>query len=269
MRSVLIAGLDVPVSQFSFGTATLHRVGSKNTQTRLVECAAENGFTHFDTAPLYGFGLSETVLGLSALSQRHDITFATKVGIYPPGGCRQTRAEILGRKLAGKVFPNFSRAKVSWAVGRATASITLSLKRLRRQQIDIAWLHEPITAFIDTEEWRTFMAKEIDNGRIRKFGFAGENCRVESAIVEFNDPSLLIQTRVMDTPESQLHAPLLSRGVDFSYGYLGATTKSCVADRLLTAVASGWSKSIIVSSSQPQRLKFFSRISRGELNDCD
>lgn len=50
---------------------------------RLLEAAFDQGIRHFDTAPLYGMGLAEEVLGRFARSRRGDITITTKFGLAP------------------------------------------------------------------------------------------------------------------------------------------------------------------------------------------
>ena len=50
---------------------------------RLLEVAFEHGITHFDTAPLYGMGLAEEVLGRFCRGKRDAITITTKFGLLP------------------------------------------------------------------------------------------------------------------------------------------------------------------------------------------
>jgi len=50
---------------------------------RLLEVAFEEGITHFDTAPLYGQGLAESLLGRFARSRREALTITTKFGLVP------------------------------------------------------------------------------------------------------------------------------------------------------------------------------------------
>jgi aryl-alcohol dehydrogenase-like predicted oxidoreductase len=50
---------------------------------RLLEVAFEEGITHFDTAPLYGQGLAESLLGRFASSRREALTITTKFGLVP------------------------------------------------------------------------------------------------------------------------------------------------------------------------------------------
>lgn len=97
MRQVILPGTDLSVSRFSFGTASLFNVGSSKMRANLLAAAFDNGFTHFDTAPYYGFGTAER--DLKPLLKAHpDITVATKVGIYSPGGEAQSTASVFLRK---------------------------------------------------------------------------------------------------------------------------------------------------------------------------
>jgi aryl-alcohol dehydrogenase-like predicted oxidoreductase len=61
-------------------------MGSALTSTgrlRLLEAAFDQGITHFDTAPLYGAGLAEEVLGRFCKGRRHNVTITTKFGLLP------------------------------------------------------------------------------------------------------------------------------------------------------------------------------------------
>ena len=94
--------------------------GEAADQERTVARAIEAGVNYFDTAVLYGDGQSETNLGrvLQKLKPA-DIVVGTKVRI-PPGG-------------AGRI------------ADAITTSLEGSLKRLRRERVDILHLHNPIT----------------------------------------------------------------------------------------------------------------------------
>jgi diketogulonate reductase-like aldo/keto reductase len=50
---------------------------------RLLETAYDHGIHHFDTAPLYGQGLAESLLGRFARSRRDSLTITTKFGLLP------------------------------------------------------------------------------------------------------------------------------------------------------------------------------------------
>ena len=74
---------------------------------RLLECAFDQGIRHFDTAPLYGMGLAEEVLGRFVRERRGEITLTTKFGLVPraiPAPLRPIvpLARILNRRLGGR-----------------------------------------------------------------------------------------------------------------------------------------------------------------------
>ena len=61
-----LASGDVGLSVLGFGAATLGNLYSEMTDAdaeAAVQTALESGVTYFDTAPSYGFGLSEMRLG--------------------------------------------------------------------------------------------------------------------------------------------------------------------------------------------------------------
>ncbi len=67
-------------------TATVHR-------------ALELGYTYFDTAPGYGNGRSEEMIGIALQGHRHEVVLATKVGEgqWTPEGIRRSVAASLHR----------------------------------------------------------------------------------------------------------------------------------------------------------------------------
>ncbi|MDA3900616.1 MAG: aldo/keto reductase [Spirochaetes bacterium] len=78
--------------RFGLGCWPLSGKGWKNSGTaeshKLITTALESGVTLFDTAPVYGFGLSEKILGeaLEGYSERSSITVATKCGLRTDNG---------------------------------------------------------------------------------------------------------------------------------------------------------------------------------------
>src|SRR5262245_44485441 len=128
-----LPGTELRLSRFAFGTASLHHLTSARSRRMLLEAAVQHGFTHFDTAPIYGFGSSERDLA-PVLAAATGLTVATKVGLYPPGGGAQTRVAIVARKVLGKLYPPLSRVDVDLSVKRAEASLDASLKRLGRER---------------------------------------------------------------------------------------------------------------------------------------
>lgn len=111
--------------------------------------AVELGVTFFDTADSYGFGRSESLLGIVLSRRRHDVVLATKVGVV--------------RDAEGKLRKDFSRAHISHAVDG-------SLKRLRTDYIDLYQLHNPTLDDLRRDDIHEAMDRLQEVGKIRFWG---------------------------------------------------------------------------------------------------
>lgn len=120
----------VRVSEIGFGCGNVGGLmvrGSHEEQVEGVSRALELGIDYFDTAPSYGDGRSETNLGRVLEELGSEVTVATKVRIG---------AEDLG--------------DIRGAVER---SLEASLKRLRRDSVDLLQLHSRVAMERDGEGW--------------------------------------------------------------------------------------------------------------------
>ncbi len=112
-------GLQVSLLTFGCGAVGgLMTKGDPRDQERAVARAVELGINHFDTAPLYGNGASEENLGRILASLKPNVIVSTKVRIAPA-----------------------DRQRIGAAIA---ASIETSLKRLRRDSVDLFQLHNPL-----------------------------------------------------------------------------------------------------------------------------
>jgi aryl-alcohol dehydrogenase-like predicted oxidoreductase len=114
-----------------------------------LRAALEHGINVIDTAPVYGFGRSEEIVG-KAIAEgklRSRVLIATKVGLEWQGG---------------KVFRNASRARI-------LQEAEDSLRRLRTDHIDIYQVHwpDPLVAIEETAEAMHTLLKQ---GKIRAIG---------------------------------------------------------------------------------------------------
>lgn len=114
-----------------------------------VRRARELGVTFFDTADSYGFGRSESLLGIVLSRQRSDVVIATKVGVI--------------RDAQGKLAKDFSPSHISHAVDG-------SLKRLRTDYIDLYQLHNPTHEELQRDELHEAMDRLQEVGKIRYWG---------------------------------------------------------------------------------------------------
>lgn len=263
MQQITLPGTDLAVSRFIFGTAGLFNAGPAAARQRLLEAAVEAGFTHFDTAPYYGFGVAERELGL--LLRRHPrLGVTTKVGLYSPGGDDQRDYSVFVRKALGRVLRPLSRPTVDFSVARARHALEGSLRRLGRERIDVYMLHEPQLALIATDEWQRFLDDCRRTGKIGEAGLALTADRLGPFLAAASPLTRLVQ--VCDSLEGR-EADILpqhGRPLQITYGYVSAARSSGsplgVADVLRAALRRNAGGAIIVSSRRPDRLAQYPRL---------
>ena len=259
MKQMVLPGTDISVSRFAFGTASLHHLSNADDRARLLASAADHGFTHFDTAPYYGFGQTERSLA-PVLASRQDLTVATKVGLYPPGGTDQAQILMLARKAAGRYFPKLSRPVVDWAVKRARAGLLASLSRLGRDRVDILFLHEPDYALIAMDEWLRWLEDEKD--RVRYFGIAGDMQRI-TPFLERESPLAAIIEASDSLDRREADAVLAAgRPLQITYGYMSAANRRSGGEPqsiLRGALARNTTGAILISTRQASRLSEYAK----------
>jgi aryl-alcohol dehydrogenase-like predicted oxidoreductase len=166
MRFVKAGGNQpVMVSQLGFGCGRLFGGLEKRHAARMLECAYTLGIRHFDTAPPYGHGQSEDMLG-AVFAGAADVTITTKVGLPRPLGApsllsvarRLTLRRVLSyapalkkRLLAGEAGAPLAAAQPPRVLERDVVLRALdeSLKRLRRDRVQFYCVHEPDQYVID------------------------------------------------------------------------------------------------------------------------
>jgi aryl-alcohol dehydrogenase-like predicted oxidoreductase len=184
-----VAGSDVSISRCGFGCGRIFGGRESKASAQLIEAALVAGMYHFDTAPSYGDGQSEAVLG-AVLAGVPDITIATKIGIPRPESPSH-RVRILYRRLVRPVLSRFpaTKARLVRVVQRrgiagsaCTAPRQLgrdevlrgledSLRQLRRSRVDLYLIHEP-DQFELTEDLQALFATLKRDRTIGSFGLA-------------------------------------------------------------------------------------------------
>ena len=114
-----------------------------------IQASLEHGINTIDTAPVYGFGRAEEIVGkaIAESRSRSRVLIATKAGLDWDGG---------------GVFRNASRARI-------LREIEESLRRLRTDYIDIYQVHwpDPLVAIEETAEAMHTLFRQ---GKIRAIG---------------------------------------------------------------------------------------------------
>ncbi len=147
-----------PVSAIGLGCMNIcHAYGAPVSEAeaeRLLLAALDAGVTHFDTAALYGFGASETLVGRFLSKHRSKFTLASKCG------------------MTG--VPNEQGVKVRVIDGRpATLKATCeeALQRLQTDVIDLYYLHRWDKA-VPIEDSVGALADLVREGKIRAIGLS-------------------------------------------------------------------------------------------------
>src|ERR1700680_4443702 len=153
MEHSAIAGTPLTVSRVAIGTWAIGGWmwgGTDETESiSTIRAALDHGMNAIDTAPVYGFGRSEEIVG-KAIANGHlrdKVVIATKVGL---------------EWQDGKVFRNASR-------GRIMRGVEDSWRRLQTDYIDIYQVHWP-DPLVAIEETAAAMQTLFKQGKIRAIG---------------------------------------------------------------------------------------------------
>src|ERR1700719_1264766 len=109
-----------------------------------IHAALHQGINLIDTAPVYGFGVSEEIVGAALEGVRNQVVIATKTGL---------------EWRDGKIYRNATR-------GRILREVDDSLRRLRTDSIDIYQVHWP-DPLVPVEETAEAMRSLYEQRKIR------------------------------------------------------------------------------------------------------
>lgn len=168
-----------------FGTAGISSMRSYGEVMQLLKAAYSEGIRHFDTAPLYGRGYSEKLLGNFAKGKRTNLFIATKFGLGNPGALSIPPRLALPlnyyrKKWRGQqpvpAHPS-TAAEPGELPSRAISlqevmsGLEGSLRRLQTDYIDFYLLHEALPAFLEPGVL-DFLLTQKQKGTIRYIGVA-------------------------------------------------------------------------------------------------
>ena len=248
---------DIRISRFIFGTASLFNAGNGRRRRYVLESAVATGFTHFDTAPYYGFGMAEQDLA-PVLKAHPGVSFTTKVGLYSPGGENQPSWAIFGRKAVGRLAPAISRPAVDFSVRRAQAALEGSLRRTGRDTVDFYLLHDPPFELVHADEWLRWLEACVRAGKVRHFGLALTADLLRPFLQARSGLCRIVQ--VLDTLDGR-EADILGqygKPLQITYGYVSGAFKQggdmTVTQILTEAMARCPHSAIIVSTTKPGRM---------------
>lgn len=154
--------------RIGFGGVKLSVMPSLKSALTILETAFDNGITYFDTAPLYGSGYSEKIIGKFASNKRDKITIASKVGLNPATEYKLSPALALPLNYFKRILKNKTVADsisanpaiVQYRLltkAYIKASFEKSLQNLSTDYIDNYLIHEALPTFLDDEALKYMM----------------------------------------------------------------------------------------------------------------
>ncbi|AQX02896.1 aldo/keto reductase [Elizabethkingia anophelis] len=164
-----------------------------------VRASIDSGVTTLDTAPFYGFGLSEEMIGEAIKgSDRSKIQLLTKFGLVWDGSNQGKGEFFFDAEEAGKTIPVYKYASKTSVI----KEVEESLKRLQTDYIDLLQIHWPDATTPISE---TMEALEIllQQGKIRAAGVS--NYSVEQ-VAEARQS--------LNIASNQIGYSMLNRGVE-------------------------------------------------------
>jgi aryl-alcohol dehydrogenase-like predicted oxidoreductase len=269
MRTITLPGTELITSRLGFGTAALHHLFNPRDRQRLLLAALDAGFTHFDTARMYGEGMAERSLGaLLAGGMRRRVTLATKFGIraqpwqerFPPLLYAQRALSGVARRAVWKEPLQQGRC---WSATAAAASLTASLRSLRTDWVDMLLVHEPrdedLPALQALAPW---LQQQQTSGRVRYLGLAGQAATCLS--IHQAMPGVFQVLQVEDSRAGQEADALTTAGLPLqvTYGYVRRAGEPSADDPqpdtlalLRSAIARNPGGMVLVSTRKRERIQ--------------
>ena len=228
------AGRRLDFTRLGFGGAPLGNYPKALTEAQAeatVEAAWNVGMRYFDTAPLYGLGLSEARIGAVLKGRRRgDYLLSTKVG-------RLLDPCAPGERDDGGIYVDVPRLKIRYDYSYAGVmrSYEESLKRLGLGRVDIVFVHDVdsrnhgglegsearIRELMDTGGWRA-LDELRSSGDIAAIGAGVNEWEPCARLLAVSDPDLFLlagrYTLLEQAPLTTLFPECQRRGVGIVNG---------------------------------------------------
>ncbi|MDB9372853.1 aldo/keto reductase [Nodularia sphaerocarpa] len=166
--------------------------------------ALEAGINFFDTAEIYGLGLSEELLGQFMQKAQQPVQMATKFGPLPW---------------------RFTGQSVSDA-------LTDSLKRLQVARVELYQVHWPFAFFLSQETLMNTLADEVKQGRIGSIGVSNYSA------TQMREAQQILAARGVPLAVNQVRYSLLTRQIE-SNGILATARELGVTILAYSPLAQG------------------------------
>ena len=232
-RFVTRAGRELSFSALGFGSAPLGnylRALSEDECDATLSAAWSSGLRYFDTAPLYGLGLSEVRVGrLLGRQKRADFTISTKVG--------RLLEPCAASEVNGFFFVHTPQVRFvyDYSYDGIMRSHEESLRRLGLDRVDVLFVHDVdgfchggragsearIQELVETGGWRA-LEELRSSGEVVAIGAGVNEWEPCARLLELVDPDLFLlagrYTLLEQDPIDKLFPQCAKRGVGIVIG---------------------------------------------------
>jgi aryl-alcohol dehydrogenase-like predicted oxidoreductase len=153
------------------GTGRLASLGAGYSRAQAAEClaaAAESGLNLIDTADSYGSGDCERLLGRLLADLRHPFLLSTKSGYtYCRLPAWLSPLNQVGKKILQKI-----RSRQCFEPAFIRKNLEHSLRRLRREQVEFFFLHDPTPEALADERLTAELLSAKQAGKVGQVGIS-------------------------------------------------------------------------------------------------
>ncbi len=271
MRSCCLANPSLTTSRLGLGTASLHQLLGAEARQSLLTGAIDEGFTHFDTAPMYGEGIAEHAVGrFLAGGMRQKVTLASKFGLPADPLFERFPTLMYAQRALGGLARRAGLCGVRSRVralspAAAETSLGKSLKALQTDWLDILFVHEPQLGDVaELHALSAWLLRQKTSGRVRYLGLAGSAANCLAVMQQV--PGVFDILQVEDSLLGREADVVAAAGwrLQITYGYLRQAvaqpgpSHSATVDGLVVmraALARNRSGMVLVSTRKANRLR--------------
>lgn len=161
---------DLEVSVLAIGALHFGSLCSENQSIKIINTAADRGINFIDTAPMYGQGESEEIVGKALLGRRDNFIIGTKVGLKPVVNIQGAFSVEVTKLNKKNIF----------------SSVDNSLRKLNTDYIDLLQLHAYDSSTLPHETFGV-LAELVKLGKVRHVGVSNYDVNQLNIMAKANE----------------------------------------------------------------------------------